>query len=70
MFHCRGLLDCSSLIHNLEFLFSKNKKLGTLDYGKVYFLTMPTHVTHLPVIKTEVARFCIKKVGHLEYRSC
>ena len=57
------LLDRSSLIHNLEFPLSKPKKLGALDCDKVYSLTMRCNVAHLPIIKTEVARFC-KNFGH------
>ena len=49
-------------IHNLEFPLSKQKKMGTLDCDKVYFLTKHNYVNHLTVIKTEATRFC-KKVG-------
>ena len=37
---CGGLLNRSSLIHNSEFPFPISKKLETLAYGKVCFLTM------------------------------
>ena len=39
------------------------KKIGKLDSGKVYILTMRNDVAHSTAIKMEAARFC-KKVGH------
>ena len=38
------------------------KKIGKLDSGKVYILTMRNDVAHSTAIKMEAARFC-KKVG-------
>ena len=40
----------------------KTKKLGTLNCGKVYFLTSTKHidVAHLTVIKMEAGRICKK----------
>ena len=39
-------LDCFSVVHNLEFPLSKPKKVGTLDCGKLCFLTMQNYVAH------------------------
>ena len=75
IFPCSGLLDHSSLIHNLylylstyigininyelEYLLSK-QKTGTFDCGTVYFLQMHNDVAHLTGIKTKAAHFCEK----------
>ena len=59
IFPLRSLLDRSSLIHNLELPLSKPKDCQTLDFGKVYFLTMRNVVADLTVINTEAARFFV-----------
>ena len=47
VFPCRELLDRISLIHKyLEFPLSKQKIVGTIDCGKLCFLTMQNYVAH------------------------
>ena len=47
VFPCRELLDRISLIHKyLEFPLSKQKIVGIIDCGKLFFLTMQNYVAH------------------------
>ena len=50
------------MIDNFELPLAKPEKQGTLDSGKVYFLTIRNDVAHLTVIKTEAALFA-KRLG-------
>ena len=67
VFPCSRLLDCSCLIHNLEFSLSKPKN-GPLDCGKACFLTIRKDVAHLTVMKTKAALFLQKGWAPRYYR--
>ena len=68
-FPAGGCLTSFSWFMIKKFHFQSRKKLGKLDSGKVYILTMRNDVAHSTAIKMEAARFC-KKVGHPGSMEC